>query len=351
VALHSGFAFERTEFLPVMILVWLVLPRRSTNAFYLRAFSADAGSLEVRKAILSGLGRGYRLSGIRSPKRRWPILLRSLGRFAFCFHYSSAKYMNLEAGNDWMGRLWRSLGDARCAFVDLTRVTEFVAIEIRLARQSLGLDRVLFIGDRSRSHSEWEAVVAEHLAEIGGAYGNIHVAIWDESPEGRAAFETEVGRFAKRLPAGAAGLNWAAFPIVRPHVLSWAVRAAQIASLGIQIVLGALLSVVANQIMRVLSRDPIVGSLLGFAFFTGMSIYACWSSFLYLRDNPFPFSRRALGAYTFLVLIYTIGLTALALFVAQGNLVRDQAHVPDIPRLGPNLAVAVREHERLGDRN
>jgi hypothetical protein len=340
-ALHSGFAFERSEFLPVMILIWLVLPRRSTNAFYLRAFSADEGSLEIRKAILDALGPGYRLSGIRSPKRRWPILIRGLARFIFCFHYASVKHMNLEAGHGWVARLWRSLGDARCAFVDLTRVTEFVAIEIRLACQSLGLDRVLFVGDWSRSHAEWEAVVTEHVADTGQARGKVHVAVWDGSREGPSKFTDEVRQFAKGLPAGLAGLNWDAFPIVRPHVLSWARRAAQMLSVGTQLALGALLCMAGNQILRILSRDPTLEIPLGLISFTGTSLYVCCASFAYLRDNPFPFPRRAIRLYTLLVLIFTIGVTAAILYAGPAAL--NPAHAPDVTRFNPDLAPAFRD--------
>ena len=37
-----------------------------------------------------------------------PAFLRYLTLFAFCYRYSTFRYMSLEAGLDWLPRLWRS---------------------------------------------------------------------------------------------------------------------------------------------------------------------------------------------------------------------------------------------------
>jgi hypothetical protein len=67
--------------------------------------------------------------------------------YVFCFKYATDRYMNLEAGDDWIARIWRSMGEASCAFIDLTDITEYVDQEIRLVVRCLGIGRVLFIGD------------------------------------------------------------------------------------------------------------------------------------------------------------------------------------------------------------
>jgi hypothetical protein len=56
--------------LPLFVVAWSVLPRRKTNAFYLRSFRTDRQTWPIRQTIQSGLGRKYRLSGIRDPRRR-----------------------------------------------------------------------------------------------------------------------------------------------------------------------------------------------------------------------------------------------------------------------------------------
>src|SRR5262249_39087474 len=152
---------------PLLFAVRRILPRRLTNAFYLRSFRNDPATWPVRKAIQRALGRRFRLSGIRDPRRRWNPLFRMLLTVVFCFRYATPKYMNLEAGNDWKARLWRSLADARCAFLDLTDLTPFVEEEIVLAVRCLGVGRVLFIGDTSRSADEWRGMVARVLAASG----------------------------------------------------------------------------------------------------------------------------------------------------------------------------------------
>ena len=79
--------------------------------------------------------------------------------------------MNLEAGDDWLARLWRSLGDARCCFVDLTGLTPYVAEEIQLALGTIGPDRVLFLGDRSMPEDHWRELVGANSSALEGLGG------------------------------------------------------------------------------------------------------------------------------------------------------------------------------------
>jgi hypothetical protein len=160
--LASGFAAEQLALLriplllePILVLpLLLILPVRRTNAFYLRSFQEDEATGAVRAALQKGLGRGFRLSGIRAPARRTSTFWKHATHLAYCFKYSTPKFMNLEAGRYWLASVWRSLADARCAFIDLTEVTENVAIESRVAISCLGSNRIVFLADQTRDEAE-----------------------------------------------------------------------------------------------------------------------------------------------------------------------------------------------------
>jgi hypothetical protein len=196
----------------LLLCVFRILPRRATNALYLRSFRNDAQTGPLRGAAQAALGRAFRLSGIRDPRRRWPALIRHLLYILFLIRYAQPKFMNLEAGRDWKARLWRSLGEARCALIDVTELTPFVCEEIVLAIGCLGFHRVLFIGDGSRTADEWRQAVLTALGAPDVLPECLRVAIWADTPQGRTSFKDQVRAFADRLPAGPPGLNPAAFP-------------------------------------------------------------------------------------------------------------------------------------------
>lgn len=193
-----------------------VLPRERTKAFYLRPFRNDDRTAHWRVSITRVLEPTVRLSGIRPPRRRTPVLLRYASLFAFVLRYATPRYMNLEAGKDWLARLWRSLGDAHCAFVDLTDLTPHVAQEIRLVLGSLGPQRTLFLGDRSQPEEHWREQVARQIGIEPGEMPAIRIATWDpdEKQNDSSRSEAEVRAFVTDLPQGTAGLNNATFPMV-----------------------------------------------------------------------------------------------------------------------------------------
>jgi hypothetical protein len=205
--------------LPVTYLILRLLPKRETNAFYLRSFRNDPATLPIRRTIQRALGyKQFRLSGIRDPRRRGSPFLRGLNVVVLAIRYSTPKYMDLEAGDDWKARLWRSLGEARCAFVDVTDLTPFVAEEIGLAMRCLGPQRVLFIGDRTQTYDEWRRRVAEVSGVREAAGKEIQLAIWAPSREDRRAFADRVRQFASALPDGPAGISKEVLPLVRDSI-------------------------------------------------------------------------------------------------------------------------------------
>lgn len=200
---------------PLLLCTVFVLPRRITNALYLRSFRNDAQTGTLRSAAQAALGRSFRLSGIRDPRRRWPALIRHLFYLLFLIRYAQPKFMNLEAGNDWKVRLWRSLGDARCALIDITELTPFVCEEINLAIRCLGFQRVLFLGDRSRTVDEWRHLGWNAVTAPDGSAEQVQVAVWSDTDVGQAAFREQVRRFVDRLPAEPPELSAASIPDVR----------------------------------------------------------------------------------------------------------------------------------------
>lgn len=196
----------------LLVCTFRILPRRASNAFYLRSFRNDAETTALRIAAQAALGRAFRLSGIRDPRRRWPALIRHILDILFLIRYAQPQFMNLEAGRDWKRRLWRSLGSARCALIDVTELTPFVLEEIELATRCLGFHRVLFIGDSSRTADEWRRAILTALGSPDVPPECLRIALWADNAQGRAFFRDQVRTFADRLPADPPGLNSAAYP-------------------------------------------------------------------------------------------------------------------------------------------
>lgn len=131
-----------------------------------------------------------------------------MAELVFVFRYSTPKYMNLEAGNDWKERLWRSLGYARCVLIDVCHLTDFVKEEIELCYHCVGIERILFIGNTSRGEEEWEALIGKTFYRLMiDVKTSINIAIWDDTRKGRRTFRDTLRAFVKRLPSGNAGLR------------------------------------------------------------------------------------------------------------------------------------------------
>ncbi len=203
---------------PIIWFVWRILPSQTTNALWLRSFRFDNQSWPMRKAANLALGRSFRLSGIRDPRRRRPWLDYVLWH-VFILQYSTPKHMNLEAGEDWKARVWRSLADCRCVVIDVVDVTSFLREEIELAYHCVGLDRILFLGGPRLSVDEWRERVAELLPHREDDASRIHVAVWDPATrEARNQFTQAVRTFTSALPVGTSGLQPEAFHLTKVDV-------------------------------------------------------------------------------------------------------------------------------------
>ena len=105
-----GLGLGMAAALPSAFWLWSILPGRAVNAFYLRSFRNDPGTWPIRKAAQAALGRKFRLSGIRDPRRRWPAVIRFMHAAFYAVRCCTPKFMNLEAGADWKARLWHPSG-------------------------------------------------------------------------------------------------------------------------------------------------------------------------------------------------------------------------------------------------
>jgi len=222
---NVGFDTELMQFwiaclgVSTTVFIFRILPRRRTNAMYLRSFRRDKATARIRETIQFALGSSFRLSGIRPPRRRIPAFIRWANITAFCLRYSTPRFMNLEAGGDWFARLWRSLADCRCAFLDLLDLTDFVVEEMELVYQCLGPERIMFLGDLSRSPEEWRALVVERLELSPGAASRVGVVTWDRKKRaGWHVLADAVRGFARELPSGVAGPGSEAFRLVEKHL-------------------------------------------------------------------------------------------------------------------------------------
>jgi hypothetical protein len=198
--------------LPMLLFIWSLLPNRDTNALYLRSFSNDRQSWPVRKAAQSALGRTFRLSGIRDPRRRLSFL-DYVSLTLFLLRYCTPKFMNLEAGQDWHARLWRSLADVRCALIELSDLTPSVRAEIKLCVGCIGPERILFVGDSEHSRDEWRDCVKALWPTDQPLSDQINMAVFDPTTsKSRQAFKTDVRAFASGLPKQPAGIKTDTFP-------------------------------------------------------------------------------------------------------------------------------------------
>lgn len=216
-ALGSNFLGQRAAagFLITFGGYAITVPRGRTNAFYLRSFATDRRTHAFRVALEIGLGSDFRLSGIRSPRRAWPDLLKgAAGGFAL-LRYAGGRYMELEAGRGWMGRLLASLVHARIAFVDLRELTDNVRREAVLTFLCLGPNRTVFVIDRTRSAHEWAAVASDLVVRPGTACPALQFV----DAEGTlATITSQVRRAVQRLPDGAAGFSEAGWSYVAKNV-------------------------------------------------------------------------------------------------------------------------------------
>jgi hypothetical protein len=260
--IQAGVLFVAPAFLVVVYA--LALPKQTTNIFYLRSFKKDASSYRIRELLEVVLGRGYRLSGIRDPRKRVPHFLKPLFLVPMMLAYAGSKYLNLEAKEDWKARLWRSLADAKGVVLDLRDLTEFVIEEIELVLVSMQPDRILFIVQNEHEFAQ----LKNSLANKGVAVAPLsHVVVWDEAiPGNEEQFASRCQTYCQQLPGHVAGLAVSAAPLIQAFVKSTHALRLETASAWAQYAVGIAmlfaLSSVSGETDR-LGEWPWLGFVLG----------------------------------------------------------------------------------------
>jgi len=138
----------------------LIAPAGKPNAIYLRAFRTDESTARLRARLGAALGRGYRLSGIRPPRKKTSTLVRFLMPYFAAMRYGGSKFMELEAGDDWMARLWKTYQETRLVFIDVRDVTPYVHQEIEMTLKTMGIWRCIFIIGPGKTRDEWRQTIS-----------------------------------------------------------------------------------------------------------------------------------------------------------------------------------------------
>ena len=189
----------------LLTLALMIAPYGDPNALYLRAFATDKETMNLRAEIGAVLGPAFRLSGIRPPDKRMSIFLRFLLPTFVGLRYAGSKFMDLEAGEDWLIRLWKTCQTVRIVFIDLADITTNLINEIKLALTTVGPRRVVFLTGGSKSPSTCREVLNE-IAQAAGVDAN-ELVVLDASP-GRVRsgqFESDLRDILAYIPIGNAG--------------------------------------------------------------------------------------------------------------------------------------------------
>lgn len=228
----------------------LIAPSGKPNAIYLRAFRTDKSTAELRAKIAAILGSEFRLSGIRPPRKRTSVFMRFLSPNFFALRYAGSKFMELEAGDDWMARLWKTYQTTRLVLIDVRDVTPYVQQEIRLTLQTVGTSRSVFVVDQEKTESEWRRWLAE---TIGPEFDSAQLQLLNVSPARVTSrqLDSDLKGIVTQLPADLPGelegggqfvLDHVSEKLLKNHRFSLATMVAALAALILSASLGVLRS-------------------------------------------------------------------------------------------------------------
>ncbi len=213
--LEESYVMAMVVFLSGFInVVWMhgvakLLPTGPTDIIYLRSFRSDRQTGGIRTSIERVFDPLYRVSGIREPRRRMLRVVRFMSYLVFMLKYANPQYLNLEAGREWKGRLWRSLSEVRGVIIDIAEMTPAIVAEIRLCVKCVGMKRILFVVRDSEEPEAWLEQIRQ-LTDSPAALDDISVAAWGDGKKARQEFEKQAEAFRNRLPRDPAGLDLSA---------------------------------------------------------------------------------------------------------------------------------------------
>jgi hypothetical protein len=283
------------------IFMTFMMPDRKPDAFYLRSFRNDLTSYPIRVAIQTALGGKYRLTGIRDPRRRSiSVWSHVVGPALWAYRNCTPKHMDLEAGDDWQLRLWNSLQNGRLAIVDLTDLTDFVHVEIRLALEALGVARVLFITNDSNSNDKLIKKI-QAQAQVAGL-DEARTVAWH--PDRVGQFCDDVKRFAASLPSGAPEKKLPTSDYGAGYKVGWIQRRAVgflFVFMGFQLAMVSIIFVLSAASGGARLFWPFIWSEVG------MAGWYLWSLISFAREVGVPRERnKAIVATVVLIMCFTL---------------------------------------------
>ncbi len=207
-------------------LVMLIAPTGKPNVIYLRAFRTDRSTANLRVRLSAVLGPGFRMSGIRPPREKTSLFVRFLAPGVLALRYAGSKFMELEAGDDWMARLWKTYQSTRLVVIDIREVTQMVQQEIEMTAQTVGIARCVFVVDQGRGEDEWRGLLAEIL---GPEIDLAQLQLLDVSDNRRISgqMESDLKDIVNRLPQGSQGELYGGRQFVLNHVSEEVIQRSQ----------------------------------------------------------------------------------------------------------------------------
>jgi hypothetical protein len=219
--------------------------------------------------------------------------------------------MELEAGDDWMARLWKSYQRARLVFIDVRDITQYVHQEIILTTRTMGLARCVFLIDDRHPPEEWHLVLASVL---GDEYDATKVQLLNVASArlNTRDFQSDLQSILAALPPGEAGRRAEGQDFVLRHVSGEILRQSQInppaAVLG---AMGGILTMVIVLVVTALVPNlNILGAPLAFVVI-GLVIKAYFATMV--RQWSFLRCGHVMTAGTLLKLIFLLVLLLLPL--------------------------------------
>ena len=286
-----------------------LLQNRPTDILYLRSFRTDPSTGGIRTSLERALEPKFRVSGIRDPKRRWPRILRFFSYILFALKYANPRYLNLEAGNEWKGRLWRSLGEAKGVVIDFGDLTEAVKGEIRLCEKCMGLRRMLFVVRSTAGIDVWRQPILDSLDGDHSAE-KVNLVAWPPDGHDRSEFEQRAVEFGDRLPEKPAGFNPDARHLAE-HLPGHVYQESN-NLLGVEIAVGLAIGTVATLVLNLLVELKPGYSFGGMPFFLIWYILL-WVHYVSFRRNSGSRRRRRIAFWTVFFPILLTPVMALSI--------------------------------------
>lgn len=223
------FQYDR-KYLTFSLIIWLtiallyvldIIPRRRFTAIYLRSFDIDKINTDIRDDIRRRTKSKLKISGVRSLTDRVTVGLWDRDPLVTLVISVFKGPFSLEAGSDWPVRLWRTLADMRAVFIDMSKISESVLLELRLSYKCVGPHRLCVIVPGQTPIDAWYMFFARELNIDIEAARALHILPIQATKNMLSADSyPALSNFTNQLPLFGPGLNYDAFKSVQGFVRS-----------------------------------------------------------------------------------------------------------------------------------